>query len=173
MGLLGTAFSRLAITMTGDVIRQIDTPIMDGRCQMSLRLKRKGEEMDAYVVVADIASGNYQYYPMKSEEFLRFADAVQTTKTHLTAVNHTLRGPSLSISYATIRQSRPQAAANSPLARTLSIRNRGRTVVRVRRRQRTFAVKFVAHSNRHPWGVTASNRQLTLSRPPHRCRIDR
>jgi hypothetical protein len=69
MGFFKTAFSVLSMAMTGTVVNQIDTPIMGGNCQMSLRLKRKGDDSDAYVVLAGIASGNYQYYAMNAEEF--------------------------------------------------------------------------------------------------------
>ena len=87
MGLFKAAFSALSMATTGKVLNQIDTPIMDGRCQMSLRLKCKDEASDAYVVVAGIAAGNYQYFPMKADEFEQFADAVQTMRDELLRLN--------------------------------------------------------------------------------------
>ena len=87
MGFFRTAFSRLSMAMTGKVISQIDTPITDGQCQMSLRLKRKNDNSEAYVVVAGIAQENCQYYPMNSEEFGRFADAVQNMRSQLSKAN--------------------------------------------------------------------------------------
>jgi hypothetical protein len=87
MGFFRTAISTLSMAMTGEVIQQIDTPIMDGHCQISLRLKRKKDDSDAYVVLAGIASGNYQYYPMKAEDFVQFADAVQVIKSQLLSAN--------------------------------------------------------------------------------------
>jgi hypothetical protein len=72
---------------TGTVVNRIDTPIMGGTCQMSLRLKRKGDDSDAYVVLAGIGSGDYQFYPMNAEEFTRFAEAVQTIQGQLSSLN--------------------------------------------------------------------------------------
>ena len=87
MGIFRTAFSAISMAVRGEVIHQIDTPIMDGSCQMSLRLKRINDGSDAYVVLAGIAPGNYQYYPMKAEDFVQFADAVQVMKGQLLSVN--------------------------------------------------------------------------------------
>lgn len=87
MGFFKAAFSALSMATTGKVITQIDTPIMDSRCQISLRLKRKDDDSDAYVVLAGIARGNYQFYAMHADEFTRFADAVQTIKSELSNLN--------------------------------------------------------------------------------------
>ena len=89
MGILGSVFSTLSMALTGKVVSQIDTPIMDGNCRLSLRLKRKAgsEYSDGYVVLAGIAAGNYQYYAMTGEEFLQFTEAVETTKKKLLEVN--------------------------------------------------------------------------------------
>jgi len=59
---------------TGAVVRQIDTPISDGVCTLSLRLKRDGQDRH-YVVLAGIAPGNYQYFPLELSEFSDFASA--------------------------------------------------------------------------------------------------
>ena len=89
MGFFKSAFSVLSMSLTGKVVNQIDTTIMDGACRLSLRLKRKtdSEYSDGYVVLAGIAKGNYQYYAMTADEFTRFADAVQTTKNKLFKLN--------------------------------------------------------------------------------------
>jgi hypothetical protein len=47
----------------------------------------KDEDSDGYVVLAGIAAGNYQYYAMSAEEFIQFADAVQTIKSQLSSMN--------------------------------------------------------------------------------------
>jgi hypothetical protein len=62
---------------------------MDGSCRLSLRLKRKSdsEYSDGYVVLAGIAIGNHQYYAMTADEFMLFAQAVETTRKQLLAVN--------------------------------------------------------------------------------------
>ena len=87
MGFLRTVFSAISMTTTGNVINQIDTPIMDGTCQISLRLKQKNDDSNAYVVLAGIASGNYQYYSMKADEFIQFASAVQAIANLLSSMN--------------------------------------------------------------------------------------
>ena len=89
MGFFSSVFSVLSMALTGKVVNRIDTPIMDGNCRLSLHLKRKSdsEYSDGYVVLAGIAAGNYQYYAMTADEFTRFAEAVQTTKNKLLALN--------------------------------------------------------------------------------------
>lgn len=69
-----TIFRTIKMAVSGEIVHQIDTPIMDGRCTISLRLKRdsKGRK---YVVLAGIANGNYQYYPMELEQFKQLTDA--------------------------------------------------------------------------------------------------
>lgn len=89
VGFFSSVFSALSMAVTGKVVNQIDTPIMDGNCRLSLRLKRKSESeySDGYVVLAGISAGNYQYYAMNADEFMRFAEAVETTRDKLLAVN--------------------------------------------------------------------------------------
>lgn len=87
MGFLKSAVSAIAMATTGKVIEQMDTSIMSGLCKVSLRLKQKNDKSSPYVVLAGIASGNYQYYPMNAEEFERFANAVQRIRDKLASVN--------------------------------------------------------------------------------------
>ena len=75
MGFFSTFFRALKVVTTGTVVRQLDTPIINGRCILSLRLKRDAEGKH-HVVLAGIASGNYQYFPMELSEFSDFASAV-------------------------------------------------------------------------------------------------
>jgi hypothetical protein len=76
-------FQTLKNAMTGKVINQIDVPIMSG-ATASLRIKQqKGEK--PYVVLACLASGNYQYYPMDLEAFRSFSSAVAITRDKLEA----------------------------------------------------------------------------------------
>lgn len=63
--------------MAGEIIKQIDTPIMGGQCTVSLRLKRANDLSETYAVLAFIASGNYQYVALDQSEFGQFASAVQ------------------------------------------------------------------------------------------------
>ncbi|OBQ80713.1 MULTISPECIES: hypothetical protein [unclassified Mesorhizobium] len=72
--IFSTMFRSIKMAVSGEVIQRIDTPIMDGHCTISLRLKRdrKGRK---YVVLAGIASGNYQYYPMELEQFRQIIEA--------------------------------------------------------------------------------------------------
>src|SRR6478609_977748 len=70
--------------MSGEVIATIDTDIMGGACVLSLRLKQ--DESSRYVVLAGLASGNYQYYQMDADEFERFADAVHQVRRGLHGV---------------------------------------------------------------------------------------
>lgn len=79
MGLLSTFFRSLKMVTSGTVVHQIDTPIVDGRCVLSLRLKRDGQD-GHHVVLAGISSGNYQYFPMDLSEFSAFATAVDGMK---------------------------------------------------------------------------------------------
>jgi hypothetical protein len=58
-----------SMVLTGEVLQQIDTEISDGFCVVSLRLKRERGSGKEYVVLAGIASGNYQYYPFDLDEF--------------------------------------------------------------------------------------------------------
>lgn len=77
MGFFRTAFTALKRVMAGEIIKQIDTPIMGAQCTVSLRLKRANDSSETYVVLAFIASGNYQYVALDRSEFGRFAGAVQ------------------------------------------------------------------------------------------------
>ena len=72
-------FQSLRMVTTGTIVRQIDTPISDGLCTLSLRLKRDRQDKH-YVVLAGIASGNYQYFPLELSEFSDFASAVEAMK---------------------------------------------------------------------------------------------
>ena len=63
--------------MAGKIIKQIDTQIMGDLCTVSLRLKQANESSETYVVLALIASGNYQYVALDQSEFEQFARAVQ------------------------------------------------------------------------------------------------
>jgi len=69
---------------TGTVIRQLDTPISGGLCTLSLRLKRDGKGRH-HVVLAGIAAGNYQYFPLELSEFADFAGAVDAMKAAIAA----------------------------------------------------------------------------------------
>ncbi|WP_395449929.1 hypothetical protein ACHMW7_09025 [Aminobacter sp. UC22_36] len=84
MGLFSTLFRSLKMATTGTVIRQIDTPISNGLCTLSLRLKRDSQDKH-YVVLAGIASGNYQYFPLELSEFSDFASAVVAMKASIAA----------------------------------------------------------------------------------------
>ncbi|WP_155810787.1 hypothetical protein [Phyllobacterium sp. UNC302MFCol5.2] len=75
-------FRAVKMTLTGTVLRQIDIQILEGRCLLSLRLKRE-KPGSHYVVLAGLASGNYQYYPMKRDEFIEFATNVAQMKAAL------------------------------------------------------------------------------------------
>jgi len=76
-------FQSLKMAMSGKVIHQIDVPIMSG-ATASLRIKKqKGDK--PYVVMACLASGNYQYYPMDLETFRLFSSAVLETRDKLEA----------------------------------------------------------------------------------------
>jgi hypothetical protein len=75
MGIFSAMFTSLKRATTGKILKQIDTPIGEGACTISLRLKQN--KNDTYVVLAGIASGNYQYYPMSRDEFELFASAVK------------------------------------------------------------------------------------------------
>ncbi|ATU94090.1 hypothetical protein B5P45_12905 [Phyllobacterium zundukense] len=67
------------MTLSGKVLHQIDTGLQGGNCTVSLRLKQE-KSGEHYVVLAGIASGNYQYYPMERHEFMEFANNVAQMK---------------------------------------------------------------------------------------------
>jgi hypothetical protein len=77
MAFFRAAFTALKRVMAGEIIKQIDTSIMGERCTVSLRLKRANDSSETYVVLAFIASGNYQYVALDQSEFEQFAGAVQ------------------------------------------------------------------------------------------------
>jgi hypothetical protein len=87
MGLFRAAISALSMATTGRVIQRVDIPIIGGFCRLSLRLKQGYDEKGPYVVLAGLAAGNYQFYPMTAGEFVEFADAVQTIKERLLITN--------------------------------------------------------------------------------------
>jgi len=70
-------FRSIGRILTGKVLHQIDTIIMGGHCTISLRLKERQGTNDAYIVLAGIAQGNYQYYPFELDEFDRFVEAAK------------------------------------------------------------------------------------------------
>lgn len=67
-------FKSLKWVLTGQVIRKSDVQIMNGNCVVSLRLKRESGDGRFYVVLAMTSSGNYQYFPLETDEFERFVD---------------------------------------------------------------------------------------------------
>ena len=87
MGFLKRAFYGVGMILTGEVLDRIDTQIMAGQGQMSLRLKRKDDASEAYVVVVVRHLSNYATYPLVAEEFDRFAEAVQTIRSELSKAN--------------------------------------------------------------------------------------
>jgi hypothetical protein len=87
MGFISTGFTALKRALAGAVLKKIDTSIGDGLCTISLRLKRNS--MEHYVVMACLASGNYQYYPMSAKEFQDLADAMQALSAEL---HHAITG---------------------------------------------------------------------------------
>lgn len=66
-------FKSIKRVMTGQIIRRSDVPLMNGKCVMSLRIKRDSEAV--YVVLASNAAGNHQYYPFDTNEFAKFVEA--------------------------------------------------------------------------------------------------
>jgi hypothetical protein len=85
MGFFKRAFYGVGMILTGKVLDRINTQMMGGRGQMSLRLKRKDEASEAYVVIS--LWSNYSLYPLTATEFNDFADAVQTIKGGLSKAN--------------------------------------------------------------------------------------
>ncbi len=79
MGLFD-AFKAIKRVMSGEVIRQIDTPVSGGMTTMSLRLKKEKNSDDRYVVLAGLSSGNYQYFYFARDEFAAFSRAVDTIR---------------------------------------------------------------------------------------------
>src|ERR1700749_2544324 len=87
MGFLKGAFDVLSMTMTGKVLDRIDTRISAGQGQISLRLKRKDDASEAYVVVAITNAGKETLNTLIAAEFNAFADAAQTIKGELSKAN--------------------------------------------------------------------------------------
>lgn len=85
MSFFSRFFRSLKMVTTGTVLRQIDTPIADGRVVLSLRLKRDGEG-GHHIVLAGIAQANYQYFPMELSDFSAFAGAVDSMKASIADV---------------------------------------------------------------------------------------
>ncbi len=75
-------FRALKMATTGKVLQQLDTQVLGGSCTVSLRLKQE-KSGGKYLVLAAIASGNYQYYPMERLEFMEFANNVAQMRTLL------------------------------------------------------------------------------------------
>jgi hypothetical protein len=73
--MFGKMFQVMKMAMTGEIIHQIDTSIAGDNCQISFRLKRERKTGREYVVMAGIATGNYQYYPMEIDEFDRLVES--------------------------------------------------------------------------------------------------
>lgn len=81
-------FRTIKMATTGKVLHQIDNAIQGGNCTLSLRLKQERSGA-SYVVLAGVASGNHQYFPMEGHEFLRFADSVAEIRKLLAATSET------------------------------------------------------------------------------------
>lgn len=73
-------FKSLKRVMTGEIVQQIDIPIMNGNCDVSLRLKYDSGNRTHYVVLAGIASGNHQYYAFELDEVDAFLRAAETIR---------------------------------------------------------------------------------------------
>jgi hypothetical protein len=63
-------------TLTGEVVHKVDVEIDD--CIVSIRLKRNKDEL--YVVMAFLASGDYQYYPLDIDQFKSVTQALLSIK---------------------------------------------------------------------------------------------
>jgi hypothetical protein len=87
MGFFKRSFNVLSMTMTGKVLDQVDTQIMAGQGRISLRLKRKDDASEAYVIVVINLLRNETLYPLTATEFNDFADAVRTMKGELSKAN--------------------------------------------------------------------------------------
>jgi hypothetical protein len=90
MGFFSRSFNVLSMTMTGKILDRIDTRIMAGQGQISLRLKRKDDASEAYVVVVIDDLSNETLYPLTAAEFNDFADAVATIRGELSKANERL-----------------------------------------------------------------------------------
>jgi hypothetical protein len=88
MGFFKRAFYGIGMILTGKVLDRIDTQMMGGRGQMSLRLKQKDDASEAYVVIG--LWSKYSLYPLTATEFNDFADAVQTIRGGLPKTNERL-----------------------------------------------------------------------------------
>ncbi len=70
-------FKSLKRALTGEVLQRIDTKVINGIQTVSLRLKRERESGIEYIVLAMIASGNYQYSMFELDEFDEFLKAAK------------------------------------------------------------------------------------------------
>jgi hypothetical protein len=70
-------FRSLKLMLTGDVLRRIDTEVVNGSQTISLRLKREKGSGIEYVVLGMISAGNYQYSMFELDEFDRFIEAAK------------------------------------------------------------------------------------------------
>ena len=83
--MFGKMFQVMKMAMTGEIIHQIDTSIAGDNCQISFRLKRERKTGREYVVMAGIATGNYQYYPMEIDEFERLIESALQIRSRITS----------------------------------------------------------------------------------------
>jgi hypothetical protein len=67
--------------LTGEIIQQIDTSIIDNLGVLSLLLKRARRSGDKYVVLCARASGTTWYYSFGLDEFSKFIDASEEART--------------------------------------------------------------------------------------------
>ena len=69
-------FRSLKRLVTGEVVRKIDIETLNGRCTVSVRLKREVGSGDKYVTIASLSSGSSFYMTFDSQEYNQFAEAV-------------------------------------------------------------------------------------------------
>lgn len=74
------AFKALKNVMTGEVVRQMDSPANNGTTVMSVRFKKDRGSGVHYVVLAQHSSGNHQYVSFTAEEFGQFAESVNVAR---------------------------------------------------------------------------------------------
>jgi hypothetical protein len=73
-------FRSLKRLATGEVLKRVDTKVVNGMQTISLRLKREKSSDVKYVVLALTAGGNYQYTMLEMDEFDRFLQAAEDIK---------------------------------------------------------------------------------------------
>jgi len=71
--------------LTGEVVQKIDVKLGNG-VTVSMRLKRKSDGL--YVVMACVAMGNYQFYPMDLGEFQAVTEAMIATRAAIGKLNN-------------------------------------------------------------------------------------